>query len=129
MLCTLTYTVVFTLATQETPDFIGLSHLSRSETASGGGKLLHLRGPSHGLTVSRSWDGWDALGRLVGRVGHRDHPMFIGLVTTGRLEKGVRVGVVAGPANNFSFAQFCTDSHKLAARPLPSNPDTYGHQI
>src|SRR6267378_5032323 len=38
-LYTLTYTVLFTLATQETPDFIGLSHLSRSETASGGGKL------------------------------------------------------------------------------------------
>ena len=49
---------------------------------------------SHRLTLSRSCiheTPWDALGRLVGRVEPRDRPMFIGLGTTGRLVRGVRV--------------------------------------
>ena len=43
----------------------------------------------------------------MGRVEHRDHSMFMRFGTTGRLVRGVRVGVPPDAANNSSFAQFC----------------------
>jgi len=46
---------------------------------------------AHALTLLYSWDAWDGLGRLVGRVEPRDHPMFMRFGTTGRLVRGVRV--------------------------------------
>ena len=65
------------------------------------------RSRSRGFDLFWTWDGWDELGRVVGRVEHRDRPMFSGLGTTGRLKKGVRVWVLATrqiipPLHNFA---------------------------
>src|SRR6266850_7738487 len=85
-------------------------HLGRFFTLAGGRRIPDAKTttprqefPYGHVSRSHALDrgtGWDGLGRLVGRVQHRDRSMFIEVGTTGRLVRGVRVWVAAGPANN-----------------------------
>jgi len=85
-------------------------HLGRFFTLAGGRRIPDAKTttprqkfPYGHVSRSHALDrgtGWDGLGRLVGRVQHRDRSMFIEVGTTGRLVRGVRVWVAACPANN-----------------------------